>query len=422
MAARGLRLRRFGSTSRIASTAPLASPPLFQLQDAVVKHLATPATLSLTIPDASDRIFALVGPSSSSGPGKALQLTLLAHLLGHSRPQQRVEQELRLHGHLHPFVGNNSRELPERVQHASFVRQHDAGGGGGEFSNFTARYGALRGEEQTTLFEALMEVMGFYVGRIARTKMVEDPLRDKDDAATRAEEESQPHVLPSGIATEETRMAARVARDRIEEYAKLFALDKPGPGSGGDGKGRLLDQPLVSLSNGQTRRARILSSLVKLHGVRAPSSTPKSSSLLLVLSEPYSGLDPPSRSRLTTVLGDLHRSGTRVFVLLRRQDEMPTIITDVIDVDSHGQLWIGSNQAWEQRKASVEGSHARQSTGLAAIEENNSNGKGTGAGESLVELRNVSIQYGEKTVLDVSDGGDVSSSFRGSNERLIQRA
>lgn len=415
-------LRGFCSgPSRIVQAA--RRPPLFRLEDAIVKHLAAPPTLSLTIPDASDRIFALVGPSSSSGPGKALQLVLLSHLLGQSRPKVAAATaaasdgaEPRMHGHLHPFL-DDSRSLPSRVQHASFVRQH---AGGSDFSNFTARYGALRGEDQTTLFEALMEVMGFHVGRIARANIVEDPLFDeqaeegKQIAAAGESSKAKPHVLPSGIASPETRRAARAARDRIEEYAKLFALDRPGPGAGHGV--RLLDQPLVSLSNGQTRRARILSSLVKLHGRRerfsgeeeqshdelaSSSSSSAQSSLLLVLSEPYSGLDPPSRKRLTAVLGDLHRSGTRVVVLLRRQDEMPDIITDVIDVDSQGHLWLGSRQEWEQRRALAEGEDQQEESGIMAIERNHGKGKGTGRGESLIELRDVSIQYGDKVVLDV---------------------
>lgn len=94
------------------------------------------------------------------------------------------------------------------------------GGAGGGFTDYTARYYALREkEDKTTLREHLL------------SEFVTSP--SSDTSAITA----SPSPAPG------TR--------EVEEISKLLNLDK------------LLDVPLVGLSNGQTRRARIARALVK---------------------------------------------------------------------------------------------------------------------------------------------------------------
>ena len=107
-----------------------------------------------------------------------------------------------------------SRPVYEQIAHVAF--SHRPRAGGGAFYDYTARYGAVREEDRVTLRESMFA-----------------------DAS------------------------ASVSNEQFEDWIVKLGL------------GGLLDLPLIALSNGQTRRARIVQAL--LH---KPS--------ILVLDEPLS--------------------------------------------------------------------------------------------------------------------------------------
>ena len=72
----------------------------------------------------------------------------------------------------------------------------------------------------------------------------------------------------------------------------------------------------MTLSNGQTRRARL---------ARAMLSKPE----VLVLDDPFIGLDTAARADFTALLGDLVREGKRV-VLICREEAVPGWVTNVL--------------------------------------------------------------------------------------------
>ncbi|KDN47894.1 hypothetical protein RSAG8_03314, partial [Rhizoctonia solani AG-8 WAC10335] len=87
---------------------------------------------------------------------------------------------------------------------------------------------------------------------------------------------------------------------------------------------RLLDLPVVALSNGQTRRAQILRVLMR-------SPAPE----VLVLTEPLTGLDVDHRPRLLNLLHTLHaRRAPRVIMTLRGQDPIPNWATHVVRAEN----------------------------------------------------------------------------------------
>ena len=81
---------------------------------------------------------------------------------------------------------------------------------------------------------------------------------------------------------------------------------------------KLLDMPVSNLSNGQTRRSRIAKALL-------------GKPLLLLLDDPFMGLDPPTLMKLSPMLRDLANTSSPMLLLsLRLQDPIPDWITHLV--------------------------------------------------------------------------------------------
>lgn len=80
----------------------------------------------------------------------------------------------------------------------------------------------------------------------------------------------------------------------------------------------LLDLEVIKLSNGQTRKVLL---------ARALLQQPR----LLILDNPYAGLDTEARQDLSKLIGQLVGGGTRV-LLVTNQDEIPPCITHVLEI------------------------------------------------------------------------------------------
>ena len=138
-----------------------------------------------------------------------------------------------------PTISLKSRPINEAVYFVSFA--HRPRGSGGAFYDYTARYGAVRDEDRLTLRQSIfLEESGLI--RDSIKSFIVDPDPEQDDAGFKAEEK----------------------RRLFEDLSDKLGLKD------------LLDLPLVALSNGQTRRARIVKALLERPDI-------------LLLDEPLSG-------------------------------------------------------------------------------------------------------------------------------------
>ncbi len=136
------------------------------------------------------------------------------------------------------------------------------------------------------------------------------------------------------------------AEQRLRELVSLFSMEL------------LLDKPLVTLSSGELRKYQL---------TRALLGGPK----ILVVDNPYIGLDPRTRTLLTNLLAALSAS-TMLVLVLSRAAEIPPFITHVIPV-TDGEA----------------GEKIPRETYLDSI-----------LPPAVIRLRNVTIRYGERVILD----------------------
>lgn len=268
-------------------------------------------------------------------------------------------------------------------------------GGSNNFIDFTTRYGAIREEDRITLRESLLQGMGTYTGLVARMALYHDPLLDPLEEKRQDQKDGITRLPWSSSGDEQaTRQRAKENVARLEALAPLLNLTHGDP--------PLLERPLIALSNGQTRRARILAALCQ-------------GSDVLVLEEPFTGLDPPTRASLSKLLASLHAERKpRTVCVLREQDEIPGFITHVLAIGDEGEVLfngvrpqgVGTAVELARQQASDKGGFKDEESkgGYAILKEQAAQGVGRGdeRAEPVVQLSNVSIAYKGKKVLDVS--------------------
>ena len=185
----------------------------------------------------------------------------------------------------------------------------------------------------------------------------------------------------------------------------------------------LISMPISTLSNGQTRRARIAKALLE-------------KPMVLLLDEPFMGLDPPTVSNLVELLYRMAEANApRLVLALRPQDSLPQWITHAIRLS--GSLGLASQGRRENafstssnRRTADDGSRAPGISGyplqpgLPMLDQGALGQTITESGQSheslsmtwqspcsshsedqikdkqiLISMRGVRIKYGEKAVL-----------------------
>jgi len=142
----------------------------------------------------------------------------------------------------------------------------------------------------------------------------------------------------------------------------------------------LQEQPLIQLSNGETKRLRLATALLR-------------NPLLLLLDNPLAGLDVASRAAFDELLAAVAASGITV-VLATAPTEIPAIVTHVA-VIMDGKIAQTLAAADYVPPASLAAPPLPEAAALRALWP-----ASPPTFEVLVKLQNVTVRYGERTILD----------------------
>lgn len=143
---------------------------------------------------------------------------------------------------------------------------------------------------------------------------------------------------------------------------------------------RLLDRPFRHLSAGEMRKALVL---------RAIAGDPT----LLLLDEPFDGLDRVSRSALSAYFRKLMDAGRQIVLVTHRAEEILEGITHVLVIrDGRAEVTDSVESAVDAQGTGPIRRRSRRRITAASIS--------ASAGEVLVEFRNVTVRYEGRTVLD----------------------
>ena len=215
---------------------------------------------------------------------------------------------------------------------------------------------------------------------------------------------------------EEELLSREQARDEARSFAHdfdgvltvrgLLSASAAGAGRSADGKPPaafdlepLLDRPLRALSAGELRRLLI---------ARALANRPR----LLVLDEPFDGLDGESRLQLRELLSALASTGTPLILVTHHREELPPAVTHLLLLHSCRVVAQGpraevlaSHRLEELYGLGAGGGATPAPQGLPASLPAQVADAGAplvplGPPVPLVELRRATVRYGETTVLD----------------------
>lgn len=150
----------------------------------------------------------------------------------------------------------------------------------------------------------------------------------------------------------------------------------------------LLDKPVMAVSTGEMSRVRIARELIR---------RPK----MLILDEPFEGLDGPSRQDLMDMLDRLAVSGLPILLITHRPEEMLTATTHVLTIDQ-GRIVSARSVArpldplFSARDVSPKESEENRLKNPAAHRKTSQHF----SSEPLIDMKAVTVRYGDTTVLD----------------------
>lgn len=154
----------------------------------------------------------------------------------------------------------------------------------------------------------------------------------------------------------------------------------------------LLDRKIVHLSNGEMRKLLI---------TRALAQSPR----VLILDNPFAGLDARSRRVLMRAVDALMADGLPVILAVQRRDEIPARVTHVLCVDGARVVSSGPKRFVLRQEACLRALDASSNAAAPAALPRAIPPTRDQAGhpETLIEIRRAGVAYDGTTILDVVD-------------------
>ena len=144
----------------------------------------------------------------------------------------------------------------------------------------------------------------------------------------------------------------------------------------------LFRRQLAALSNGEQRKVLLVHTLL-----RSPR--------LLILDDPFGGLDRDTRARLKTVIGRLTRAGMPVLLITHRPDELPRRTTHLLLVRNRRVVAQGAKRAMLKHPL------ARQLASLLSFPSRSSKRlTSNNRAAPLIELNHATVRLGNQRILD----------------------
>lgn len=143
---------------------------------------------------------------------------------------------------------------------------------------------------------------------------------------------------------------------------------------------KLLNKPLIQLSNGENKRLQL---------VKALSASPD----ILILDNPYLGLDAAGRLILSESINRISESGIKI-ILIANEEDLPSCITHVLWVENGNGSFSSKNHFIETNQL-PQIPIPNRPIALHSLFE-----KKSLATDTIIELKNLHIQYGAKVILN----------------------
>ncbi|MBI5897431.1 MAG: ATP-binding cassette domain-containing protein [Desulfobacterales bacterium] len=144
----------------------------------------------------------------------------------------------------------------------------------------------------------------------------------------------------------------------------------------------LLDKPMEALSSGEMRKLLLTRALLTDPG-------------LLILDEPFNGLDAASRKQLEEVLRSLAGAGTQLVLITHRRVEIADLFTHVLWLDNGRVAWQGAREEFMQSAVTAENTPPRLHPATITPVPGDPRDR-----TPLIQMCNVSVRFGDRTILD----------------------
>jgi molybdate transport system ATP-binding protein len=178
------------------------------------------------------------------------------------------------------------------------------------------------------------------------------------------------------------RTAAQIIQDEVKDEARCQALAQQ------FGISYLLGRRFKYLSTGETRKTLLCQALM---------AQPD----LLILDEPFDGLDVASRASLAQTLSDLHQQGYTVVLVLNRFDDIPDFVQQVGVLAECTLTHVGERRAILAEALVAQLAHSEKLEGMALPEADAPDQLPPLADDApRVILRNGVVSYNDKPVIN----------------------